>query len=144
MGYYTGRTGHLDFNDVPVAKLKDVSLDVSVELLSTNSIDSVVNTFTPGVKGATGSGTLIYYRLETVEEQSTKAQFTELIKRIIKKGAITDADRVKLTINVGGGAADDLSFYAFITQARISVSTGELTVVPFQFTMDGDFLDVVS
>lgn len=144
MGYYTGRTGHLDLDNVQVAKLKDVSLDASVELLSTNSIDSVVNTFTPGVKGATGSGTLIYYRLETAEEKSKKAQFTELIKRIIKKGAITDTDRVKLTINVGGGNNDDVSFYAFITQARLGVSTGELSVVPFQFTMDGDFIEVVS
>jgi hypothetical protein len=33
-------------------------------LLSTNAIDSVANTYTPGVKGATGSATLIYYRLE--------------------------------------------------------------------------------
>jgi len=57
MAFYTGRTGSLTFDGKPVAKIRDWSLDTTVELLSTNAIDSTVNTFTPGVKGATGSAT---------------------------------------------------------------------------------------
>lgn len=143
MGFYTGRNGSLVFNGKKVAKIQNWSLDTSVELLSTNAIDSVVNTFTPGVKGATGSGTLIYYRL-AANEVAEFAQFTELLSRIMKKGAILDSDRVLMDLNVGGDAADDIQLYAFITQAQIGVSRGELTTVPFQFTMDGDFLEVIS
>jgi hypothetical protein len=67
-----------------------------------------------------------------------------LIGRIIKTGAVLDSDRVLLDLNVGGDAADNFKLYAFITQAQIGVSRGELTTVPFQFTMDGDFLEVIS
>jgi hypothetical protein len=139
MGFYTGRTGSLVFNSKPVAKIRDWSLDTTVELLSTNTIDSVSSTFTPGVKSATGSATLVYYRLESGESASY-TQFTELLSKIHKTGAITESDRVLLTLNVGGGVADDIQFYAYITSAQISVATGELSVVPIQFTVDGDFL----
>jgi len=142
MAFYTGRTGSLVFGGKPVAKIRDWSLDTSVEMLSTNAIDSVVNTFTPGVKGATGSATLIYYRLEGTES-ATFTQFTALLAKIMKGGAATESDRIMLELNVGGDAKDDIRFNCYITNAQISVSTGELSVVPIQFTMDGDFLDVV-
>jgi hypothetical protein len=143
MAFYTGRTGSLIFDGKPIAKIRDWSLDTTVELLSTNTIDSAVNTFTPGVKGATGSATLMYYKLES-GESATLNQFTTLLAKIMKKGAIGEADRVLLELNVGGGSADDIKFNAYITSAQVSVSTGELSVVPIQFTMDGDFTEVVS
>jgi len=143
MAFYTGRTGSLTFDGKPVAKIRDWSLDTTVELLSTNAIDSTVNTFTPGVKGATGSATLIYYRLEGTESASF-TQFTALLSKIMKGGAVTESDRVFLELNVGGGVADDIKFNAYITSAQVSVSTGELSTVPIQFTMDGDFTEVVT
>ena len=139
MSFYTGRTGSLVFNSKPVAKVRDWSLDTTVELLSTNTLCSASSTFTPGIKSVTGSATLVYYRLESGESASY-TQFTELLAKIHKVGAITESDRVLLRLNVGGGAADDIQFYAYITSAQIGVSTGELSVVPIQFTADGDFL----
>jgi len=143
MGFYTGRSGSLVFNSKPVAKIRDWSLETTVELLSTNTIDSAVNTFTPGIKGATGSATLMYYRLES-GESATFTQFTELLSKIMKGGAAGSNDRVLLELNVGGEDADDIKFNAYITSAQVSVSTGELSVVPIQFTMDGDFTEVVT
>jgi hypothetical protein len=143
MGFYTGRSGSLVFDSKPVAKIRDWSIETTVELLSTNTIDSAVNTFTPGIKGATGSATLMYYRLETGESAGF-TQFTALLSKIMKGGAAEPADRVLLELNVGGAAADDIMFNAYITSAQVSVSTGELSVVPIQFTMDGDFTEVVS
>ena len=142
MGFYTGRSGSLVFDSKPVAKIRDWSVETTVELLSTNTIDSAVNTFTPGIKGATGSATLMYYRLESGESAGF-TQFTALLSKIIKGGAAEPTDRVLLELNVGGAAADDIMFNAYITSAQVSVSTGELSVVPIQFTMDGDFIDVV-
>ena len=142
MAFFTGRSGSLIFAGKPIAKIRDWSVETTVELLATNTIDSAVNTFTPGVKGATGSATLMYYRLES-GESATLNQFTTLLSKIMKGGAITEADRVLLELNVGGDAADDIKFNAYITSAQVSVSTGELSVVPIQFTMDGDFTEVV-
>lgn len=142
MGFYTGRSGSLVYNSKPVAKIRDWSVETSIELLSTNSIDSVVNTFTPGVKSATGSATLIYYRLEGSDSE-TKTQFTSLLQQVMRTGAVTESQRVFLELNVGGDVSDDIKFYAYITSAQVSVSTGELSVVPIQFTMDGDFVEVI-
>ena len=143
MGFYTGRSGSLVFNSKPVAKIRDWSVETTLELLPTNSIDSTVNTFTPGVKGATGSATLMYYKLEA-GEGATKTEFTALLNKIMRVGGIGENQRVFLELNVGGGAADDIKFDAYITSAQVSVSTGELSVVPIQFTMDGDFNQVIS
>jgi hypothetical protein len=78
MGFYTGRSGSLVFNGKPVAKIRDWSLETTVELLSTSTIDSTASTFTPGIKGATGSATLVYYRLES-GESATYTEFTALL-----------------------------------------------------------------
>lgn len=144
MGFYTGRTGSLAIaGGLPVAKIKDWSLDTTVELLSTNDISSSVNTFTPGVKGATGSATLLYYRLESGESASYQ-QFTAMLGKVMKAGTVETTDRVFMELNVGGGVADDIKFYAYITNATVGVSTGELSTVQVQFTMDGDFSDVIT
>ena len=143
MAFFTGRSGSLTFDGKPVAKIRDWSLDTTVELLSTNAIDSTTNTFTPGVKGATGSATLIYYRLEGTESASY-TQFTALLGKIMKGGAATESDRVFMELNVGGDTKDDIKFNAYITSAQVSISTGELSTVPIQFTMDGDFTEVIT
>ena len=143
MGFYTGRTGSLAIaGGNPVAKIKDWSLDTTVELLSTNDISSPFNTFTPGIKGATGSATLLYYRLESAD--SAYQQFTAMLGRIMKTGAIGTTDKVLMDLNVGGDARDDIQFYAYITNATVGVSTGELSTVQIQFTMDGDFTEVIT
>ena len=143
MAFFTGRTGSLVFGGKPVAKIRDWSLDTTVELLSTNTIESTSNTFTPGVKGATGSATLMYYRLGSGEGASF-TQFTELLSKIMKTGSIETSQRVLLELNVGAGINDDIKFNAYITSANVSVSTGELSVVPITFTVDGDFSEVIS
>jgi hypothetical protein len=143
MGFYTGRTGALVYQGKPVAKIRDWSVETSLELLSTNSIDSAVNTYTPGIKSASGSATLLYYRLEPGESAS-KASFVRLLEQLVRPGAITESNRVFLDLNIGGTDADDLKFFAYITSAQVSVSTGELSVVPIQFTMDGDFTSVIT
>ena len=145
MGFFTGRTGSLVFGGKPVAKIRDWSLETTVELLSTNTIDSAVNSFVPGVSGATGSATLMYYKLET-GESSIYTEFTALLSNIMKTGVdgISTSDRVFLDLNVGGGDNDDIKFNAYITSASVSVSTGELSVVPINFTVDGDFTEVIS
>lgn len=145
MTFFTGRTGSLVFNTKKVAKIRDWSIETSLELLSTNTIDSSFNTFEPGVVGATGSATLMYYKLET-GESATLTQFTALLNKIMKTATtgVTTGDKVALELNVGDANADDIVFNAYITSASVSVSTGELSVVPITFTVDGAFTQVIS
>ena len=142
MAFFTGRSGSIKIGAKTVAKIRDWSIETTVELLSTNTIDSGVNTFVPGVKGATGSATLVYYRLEG-NEGNTQEQFTTLLGKVM-----TTDDKapttIKMELNVGGGSKDDIVFDAYITSASVSVSTGELTVVPINFTVDGEFEQVIN
>ena len=139
MGFYTGRSGSLVVDGKPVAKIRDWSLETTVELLNTNTVDSTSNTFTPGIKGASGSATLMYYRLEA-GESATYTQFTALLSKIHKVGAVTESDRVLMQLRTSTSTNDDIQFYAYITSAQLGVSTGELSSVPIQFIVDGDFL----
>tara|TARA_S200002703_G_scaffold103754_1_gene90009 strand:- start:22 stop:474 length:453 start_codon:yes stop_codon:yes gene_type:complete len=147
-GFYTGREGFLKVADKKVAKIRDWSIETSLELLSTNTIDSSFNTFEPGVVGATGSATLMYYKLSTGEDNT---QFTVLLNKIMKTstdgvvgGDGPTGDRVALELNVGTANADRIKCNAYITSASVSVGTGELSVVSITFTVDGAFTELIS
>jgi len=128
--FRTGRDGSLLIGGTTAVKVRDWSLETTVELLNVNTIDSFANEFTPGVKGATGSATLMYYK-GGVDDKD----FSHLLTTILKTGSITDS--VTLTLKVDNDAA--IKFSAFITSASISVNNNELVVVPFNFTVNGDF-----
>ena len=137
MTFYTGREGSMKLGSNVVEKVRDWSLETTVELLNTTTIDSGVSTFTPGVKGATGSATLLYYQAGTTN-------FTDILSKILKTSEIATTDRVQLSLLVQNSAQNTITFYAYITSATVSVSSGELVVVPFNFTVDGEFTSVIS
>jgi len=145
-GFYTGREGFLKVANKKVAKIRDWSIETSLELLSTNTIDSSFNTFEPGVVGATGSATLMYYKLSLGEDNT---EFTTLLNKVMKTSADgvvggDSGDRVLLELNVGSAAADRIKCNAYITSASVSVGTGELSVVSITFTVDGAFTELIS
>lgn len=153
MGYFTGRDGHVEYSRLlsnggrdtkQVAKVRNWSLDTQVRLLPTTTLGDFADGFTPGLKGCTGSCELIYYRFEPGEAlNTTHYQFTALVNRIIRRGAITDNQMLRLTLNMGPGGSDDITVDAFINSARLSSAVGELAVAPIQFTATGDFIDTL-
>lgn len=143
MSFYTGRTGRLQYraNGVSdgaltnVAKIRNWSIETTVELLSTNTIDTKANTFTPGVMGATGSATLMYYK-----EGSTNPNVEYFFDKVMKtSGGVEESDKVYLELMIDNNVADRIGFHAYITSASIGVSTGELVSGTINFTMDGTF-----
>lgn len=142
MGFYTGRSGSLKMGSDTVLKIRDWSLESTVELLSTTSIDSFANTFVPGIKGATGSATVMYYRKESGD---TGIDFQKVLadSGIMKQGRLSVADQIELTLNTSTQSRDDIKFKAYITSAGITVSTGEVNTVTINFTMDGDFMETL-
>lgn len=133
MPFYTGRTGKLRLGGSEVAKVRNWTLDTSVNMLDTTALGDAANTFTPGLFSATGSATLSYYNGATTD-------VTNLLERITKTGAITEADEVGLTFEVGTSQAFVASGY--INSASITSSTDELTTVSFNFTIDGPLTSV--
>ena len=163
MAFYTGRTGRLMFGEYPnwtgdpqwqsneqVLKLRDWSLETTLELLETTTVDTAVKSYTPGAVSSTGSATALYYRREGTTSTEPGTQFDRILSKIMKidTAGVTSSDRVLLGLRVGstpGGGIDikdDISFLAYITSASMTVSTGELTAVAFNFTVDGPFLEI--
>jgi len=163
MAFYTGRSGALFLTSAssgnpptditPTAseqalKLRDWSLETSLELLETTTLDSAVKSYTPGIVSSTGSATVLYYR----RENDTGVQFDSFLSKLMKTtvGGVTEADKVGIVLRVaavtntnGVDIKDDIAFNAFITSASLQVSTGELSAVSINFTVDGPFRELV-
>lgn len=145
MGFYSGRAGSLFVEGKKVAKIRDWSLETTLELLSTNAIDTNFNEFTPGVKGATGSATILMYRLEGENSSTTTDAFTLLEDtKILSKDASKYQHLVDMELNIGGNFKDDIKFKAFVTSSSMSISTGELSTATINFTVNGNFTEVPS
>jgi hypothetical protein len=160
MAFYTGRSGALFLTTVgtgdvtPVSseqalKLRDWSLETSLELLETTTLDSAVKSYTPGIVSSTGSATVLYYRKEATD---TGVQFNSFLDKIMKTSSagVTASDGVGMVLRVaavtntnGVDIKDDIAFNAFITSASLQVSTGELSSVAINFTVDGPFRELV-
>ena len=159
MGFYTGRSGRLFLmpflTEAPtpaasqaVLKIRDWSIDTSLELLETTTIDTAVKSYTPGMVSSTGSATVMYYRRESGD---IGIQFEQMLGKIMKttQEGVTESDRVGIVLragsqpNAGTDVKDDIAFNAYITNSGIKVGTGELTSVSISFTVDGPFLELV-
>jgi hypothetical protein len=159
MGFYTGRSGRMYITPIlaagptpadnqSVLKIRDWSIETSLELLETTTIDTAVKKYTPGMVSSTGSATVMYYR---VESGDVGVQFEQLLNKVMKTTnvGVTEADRVGMVLRAGSqlgtGAdvKDDIAFNAYITNAGITVGTGELSSVSLQFTVDGPFIELV-
>jgi hypothetical protein len=159
MGFYTGRSGRLYLtpvlsaaptpaNNQSVLKIRDWSIETSLELLETTTIDTAVKTYTPGMVSSTGSATVMYYRAQAGD---VGVQFDQLLNKIMKTNqvGVTGDDLVGMVLragarpNVGLDVKDDIAFNAYITNAGITVGTGELTSVSLQFTVDGPFVELI-
>jgi len=159
MGFYTGRSGKLFItpiltaNPTPFAaqsvlKIRDWSIETSLELLETTTIDTAIKSYTPGMVSSTGSATVMYYRKESGD---VGVQFEQLLNKVMKTSnvGVTESDRVGMVLRAGSQPGlgvdikDDIGFNAYITNASITVGTGELSSVSFQFTVDGRFIERV-
>jgi hypothetical protein len=122
-----------------------------MELLETTTVDTAVKTFTPGAVSSTGSATVLYYRREGTTSTEPGVQFDQFLSKVMKTSVagVTEADRVGIVLRVGTTAGvgtdikDDIAFNAYITSASMQVSTGELSSVAINFTVDGPFRELV-
>ena len=159
MGFYTGRSGRMYITPIlaagptpadnqSVLKIRDWSIETSLELLETTTIGTAVKKYTPGMVSSTGSATVMYYR---VESGDVGVQFEQLLNKVMKTTnvGVTESDRVGMVLRAGSQPGlgvdikDDIAFNAYITNAGITVGTGELSSVSLQFTVDGPFIELV-
>lgn len=130
MPFYTGRTATLSIGGTVLGKVRDWSLDTSVNTLDTTALGDTANSSVPGLFSGTGSATLSYYN-----DATTALSVTDILDNINKTTAITTSDALLFTFTVG--TSQFFSASGYVTSASISASTDEVTSASLQFTLTG-------
>jgi hypothetical protein len=109
-----------------IGKVRDVRLDISRDALETTGIGQGDRTYAYGIRGTSGSGTLMYDPADTGN--------VNIINRILSDDA--DISGIQLVLDTAS-ATGTISGDALITAAGPSISVGDLVTVPISFTISG-------
>ena len=126
MAVKTAATAELQFGGAVIAKVRDVSLNISRDPLETTGIGQTDRTYTYGIRSTSGSGTLLYDSSDTAT-------------RNVMNTLLSDSEslsHVKLVLDTAttlGTIEGDV----VVTQAGVSVSVGDLVSVPISFNVSG-------
>jgi hypothetical protein len=132
---YTGKDGQLLLGANTLVKVTNWSLQADVELLETTSLGEAHRTFTPGIKGFSGTATLIYYK-----EDDGSIDASSLLTKIINTSASgsSTADAATLTLRLADGTdLNDVTLTAYINSATIGASVGEIVTTQISFQATG-------
>lgn len=109
-----------------IGKVRDVRLDINRDALETTGIGQGDRTYAYGIRGTSGSGTLLYDPANTGN--------VNIINRILSDDA--DISGIQLVLDTAS-ATGTISGDALITAAGPSISVGDLVTVPISFTISG-------
>ena len=111
---------------VTVAKVKDISLNFSRDALETTGIGELDRTYAYGIRGTSGSGSLLY--------DATDSGTREILNHILSDTENLSSVKIVLdTASTNGTVTGD----ALITATGASVSVGDLISVPIGFSISG-------
>ena len=131
---YTGRDGVMQLAGTTLAKVVNFSVSSNLETLETTTLGDGVRSYSPGVTGYSGSATLLYYK-----DDDDNVNTSDLLSSLIKTGTdgVSSSDTVELTFRwVDGTDNNDIKLTAYITSASIGAATGDIvrSEIAFQGT----------
>jgi|TARA_Y100000033_G_scaffold19478_1_gene18305 hypothetical protein len=132
---YTGRDGVMQLGGTTLAKVVNFSLSANLETLETTTLNENIRSYTPGISGYSGSATLLYYK-----DDNDDINTTDLLNKLYKTGTtgVSSSDTVELTFRwVDGTDNNDIKLTAYITSANIGASTGEIVRAEIAFQGTG-------
>ena len=132
---YTGRDGVMQLADVTLAKVVSFSVQSDLEMLETTTLGDGVRSYSPGVAGYSGNATLLYYKNDDDEVNTT-----DLLNKLIKTGTdgVSSSDTVALTFRwVDGTDNNDIKLTAYITSASLGAATGDIARAEISFQGTG-------
>ena len=126
MAVLTGANGALRQNGGVVCRVRNWSLNITRDALDVTCLGQEWRDYVTGLKGATGSATVLYDPDETAA--------VELMNSIFAAGA-NGSTSVEFVL--GTAENRQLTAQAYVTSASPSVSVGEVTSVDVQFQING-------
>lgn len=131
MALLTGTSGELRYAGLRVAKCRNFSIDISKDALETTVLGTYDRTYIEGLRGATGSATVLYDR----DDAGTSAIISSIF--INKVGDQT----LSLILDTSDNRC--LECRAFLTQVSVPVSVGEVTACNISFQVTGPFEETI-
>jgi len=132
--YYHGRDGEVLLSGNQLVKVKDWSLEAVTDLIEVTALKDDQPEYFPGRTNVTGSASLFYYR----DGAATKKDAIDLLLTILKKSGAPDKLPTSLTLKPYNDSGEQIKLNVFITNAQITCSTNEVTVMSIQFTNSGE------
>lgn len=125
MGVLTGSDGQLRFNGSAVGKCREWTLNVSKDALDDTSIGSYDKTYVEGMRGTTGSATVLY--------DPSNRTAASLLNSIFSNEQSNS--QVDFVLRRQDGTS--LNCYAFVTNISPSVAVGAVQAVSVSFQVNG-------
>ena len=125
MAVLTGADGKLMYGNTAVAKTRDWQISVSKDALEDTCLASTDRTYVEGLRGTTGSATILY--------DPGQASANELLNSIF---ANTGTEQeVSFVLNKNDGST--FKCQGFLTSVSPSVSVGSVSAVSINFQVNG-------
>lgn len=124
MAVFTGNDGSFSFGGNAQARCTAWTVESSTNVLDRSELGDVAIRNLVGLKGYTGTASLIYYSDDT--------KISALLEKVFRTGE-TEITQIDF---IWGGKSVRLN--GIITGATISISAGELVTAEVSFTADGD------
>ena len=125
MAVKTSMTAEVRWNNTKIAKIRDISLDISKNALDTTVLGDLDETAVYGVRSTSGSGTLLY--------DPADAQTVDLMNTILAN-EYEASDSLTIVLDTANNKT--ISGTVLITSTQVGVSTGEVISVPVQFKVN--------
>jgi hypothetical protein len=125
MGVLTGSDGQLKFNGSVVGKCREWSLNVQKDSLEDTSIGSYDRTYVEGIRGTSGSATVLY--------DPSNRTAAALLNSVFDNDRTSDSIDFVLSRQEG----TSLSCSGFVTSISPSVSVGAVQAVSISFQVNG-------
>lgn len=125
MAVKTSMTAEVRWNNTKIAKIKDISLDITRNTLDTTALGDLDESAVYGVRATTGSGTLLYDPADTVT--------VELMSSILTDDFVP-SDSLTMVLDTANNKT--ISGTVLLTSTQVGVSTGEAISVPVQFKVN--------
>ena len=132
---YTGRDGVMQLGGTTLAKVVNFQLSSNLETLETTTLNEHIRSYSPGVAGYSGSATLLYYK-----DDDDNFNTTDILNKLYKTGTdgVSSSDTVELTFRwVDGTDNNDIKLTAYITSASIGAATGDIVRAEIAFQGTG-------
>lgn len=126
MAVKTGATAELRFDGTAIAKVRDANITFARDALETTGIGQADRTYAYGIRGSSGSGTLLY--------DSSDTATVSIMNRLLSDS--TDLNSIQMVLDTAT-TQGTITGDALITQAGASVSVGDLVSTPVSFTFSG-------